>query len=375
VVAALVLLLGGGGDQGHARAQSSRELEKGWEAPSCGATLGSTKTLQAQTAQADPGAVLCLRDGHYGDLDLERSGSGADVVVRAENPGGATIADTTLSGSHLALAGFDVDGQVTIEPGSRKISVLHNRISGGYFGVEAGPTTTTYVSDTTIAGNRFVGPFGEDAIRLNRYHDSGDSDPYGVLIEGNEISGVRENGNHSDCLQSVWGGDGLYFRRNYLHDNRCQGFFINDQPGPVRKVVLADNLMLRNAAPCDPPDSGCGPPSIVQVFGPIRGLRITGNTIWTKDNDSPLALREGPFGRIAIEDNVIYRVWSDWGGPWEPFVEQKDVVCRWEGTLPRPGKSARRNCSPHFADPRQDDYRVSGGAGVTWSPGDEHYGP
>ncbi len=375
VLAALAPLLGGGGEQDHARAQSPRGLKKDWEPPPCGRTVGGIGALQAETATAAPGAVLCLRNGHYGKLNLEREGSGADVIVRAEHPGGATIADTALSGSHLALVGFDVDGEVTIEPGSRKIAVLHNRISGGYFGVEAGPTTTTYISDTTIADNRFVGPFGEDAIRLNRYHDSGDRDPYGVLIEGNEISGVRENGNHSDCLQSVWGGDGLYFRRNYLHDNRCQGFFINDQPAPVRNVVLDDNLMLRNAAPCAPPNSGCGPPSIVQTFGPIRGLRIDDNTIWTPENDSPLALREGPYGRIAIDGNLIYRLWSDWSGPWKTFGEQKNVFCRWEGTLPRPGGSSRRNCSPAFADPAHDDYRVPNGAGVDWSPREEHYGP
>jgi hypothetical protein len=375
VVATLALLLGGGGEQDHARAQSPRGLEKNWEPPPCGRAVGNAKTLQAETAKAAPGTVLCLRNGRYGDVALERAGSGADVIVRSEHPGGATIAGATLSGSHLALVGFDVDGQVTIEPGSRKIAVLHNRISGGYFGVEAGPTTTTYISDTTIADNRFVGPFGEDAIRLNRYHDSGDRDPYGVLIEGNEISGVRENGNHSDCLQSVWGGDGLYFRRNYLHDNRCQGFFVNDQPAPVRNVVLDDNLMLRNAAPCAPPNSGCGPPSIVQTFGPIRGLRIDDNTIWTPENDSPLALREGPYGRIAIDGNLIYRLWSDWSGPWKPFGERKNIFCRWEGTLPRPGGSSRRSCSPAFADPARDDYRVPNGAGVDWAPREEHYGP
>ena len=94
-----------------------------------------------------------------------------------------------------------------MQPGLRDARSNYNRITGGYLGIDAGPTTTTSISDTTIRGNRFVGPFGEDAIRLNRYHDSGDADPYGVLIEGNEITSVRENGNHSDCLQSVWGGD------------------------------------------------------------------------------------------------------------------------------------------------------------------------
>jgi hypothetical protein len=372
---AALLLLGCSDGQDHARAQSPRERKAGWRAPTCDRTVGNIKALRSGTAQADPGTVLCLRNGRYGELDLERTGSGADVTVRAENPGGAAIAGADLSGSHLALAEFVVDGQVTVEPGSRKVSVLHNRISGGYFGVEAGPTDTTYISDTTIAGNRFVGPFGEDAIRLNRYHDSGDRDPYGVLIEGNEISGVRENGNHSDCLQSVWGGDGLYFRRNYLHDNRCQGFFINDQPAPVRNVVLDDNLMLRNAAPCAPPNSGCGPPTIVQTFGPISGLRITDNTVWTKDNDSPVALREGPYGRIAISGNLLYRGWSDWPGPWRNYSEHDDTVCRWEGTLPRLSDRSRHDCSPAFADPGHDDYRVPSGAGVDWSPAEQHYGP
>jgi len=372
---ALAILLSGGGGSGHARADGSPEASRHGGHETCSRTLGGVQALREQVGGAEPGSVICLRNGSYGELRLRRSGSGQDVTVRAEHPGDATIDGATLAGSHLALADFDVHGQVTIEPGSRKISVLHNRIGGGYFGVEAGPTTTTYISDTTIAGNKFVGPFGEDAIRLNRYHDSGDRDPYGVLIEGNEITGVRENGNHSDCLQSVWGGDGLYFRRNYLHDNRCQGFFVNDQPAPVRTVVLANNLMLRDAAPCDPPESGCGPPSIVQTFGPIRGLRIAGNTIWTEENDSPLALREGPYGRIAIEDNVIYRAWSDWSGPWAPFASKGNVFCRWESTLPRPGGASRHDCSPRFADPGRDDYRVPGGAGVTWSPANERYGP
>jgi hypothetical protein len=373
--AAVLALLLGDGDQGHAHAQSSHRAERHSEHEPCDRTLGSTSAVRSQAAKVAPGAVICLRDGSYGKLALRATGSGRDVTVRAEHPGEASVSGATLSGSHLALADFDVRGQVTIAPGSRKISVLHNRIGGGYFGVEAGPTTTTYISDTRIAGNRFVGPFGEDAIRLNRYHDGGDRDPYGVLIEGNEITGVRENGNHSDCLQSVWGGDGLYFRRNYVHDNRCQGFFVNDQPQAVRNVVLADNLMLRNAAPCDPPTSGCGPPSIVQTFGPIRGLRISNNTIWTETNDSPLALREGPYGRITLAENVIYRVWSDWSGPWATFGQQQNTVCSWEGTLPRLAGGSRRDCSPAFAAPSHDDYRAPGGAGVDWAPADEHYGP
>jgi hypothetical protein len=243
-------------------------------------------------------------------------------------------------------------------------------------GINAGPTTSTSISDTTIRGNKLVGPFGEDALRINRYHDSGDADPYGILIEGNEITGVRENGNHSDCLQSVWGGDGLYFRRNYLHDNRCQGFFVKDQPAPVQKVVVADNLMLRDAAPCAASSPDCGAPSVVSLYGPIRGLQLAHNTIWTAGNRSPVVWGEGPFEGTAVEENVLYRAWSEWDGGFPNFSESADLVCQWEGTLPHLSRSARRSCKPGFRGAANDDYRLRhGGAGIDWSPTERHYGP
>jgi Right handed beta helix region len=340
----------------------------------CSLTVAGLAAAASAVGDAAPGATVCLRDGAYGELGLDAEKPPPGVTLRAAHPGRAQLAGADLRGANLAIARFDVRGEITVEPGSRKISILHNRISGGYFGVEAGPTTSTPIADTTIRGNRFVGPFGEDAIRLNRYHDSGDRDPYGALIEGNEITNVRENGNHSDCLQSVWGGDGLYFRRNYLHDNRCQGFFVNDQPEPVANIVIADNLMLRNASPCDPPESGCGPPLIVQVFGPTRGIAVTGNTIWTPENDSPLALREGPFGRVGFSGNVIYRGWSDWASGFPDYSEREDTVCQWEG-LPPLSPSAERSCHPGFRDPRHDDYRLRDGRGVDWAPRPGRFGP
>jgi hypothetical protein len=372
VAVAIALLFALRGDTVDAGARAPRD--SGATPPACSVTVSGLDAVQSAVTAAEPGATVCLRDGSYAKLALDAVKSGADVTVRAENPGQATIAGADLSGSHLALAQFEITDEVTIQPGSRKISILHNRIGGGYFGVEAGPTTTSSISDTTIRGNKFVGPFGEDAIRLNRYHDSGDRDPYGVLVEGNEITNVRENGNHSDCLQSVWGGDHLYFRRNYLHDNRCQGFFVNDQPAAIAGVVIQNNLMLRNAAPCDPPGSRCGPPLIVQIFGPTRGIRIRDNTIWTPEDDSPVALREGPFGKVAIAGNVIFRAWSDWSGGFPRFSAPHNLVCIWEG-LPRLGPRSHRDCSPGFLDPAHDDYRLRSGAGIDWAPAGRHYGP
>ena len=159
------------------------------------------------------------------------------------------------------------------------MTIEHNRITGGGQGIDAGPTSTTTINDTTIIGNQLIGPFGEDAIHLNRYHDA-DGDGVGILIEGNEITNVRENGNHSDCLQTVWVGDHIVFRKNYLHDNRCQGFFVKDQAslggvsGPIdgitrrRQPLPPQQGTVRRAA-----EPSCGQPILLPGLRPLQRLR------------------------------------------------------------------------------------------------------
>ena len=195
-------------------------------------------------------------------------------------------------------------------------------------GINAGPTTSTSISDTTIRGNKLVGPFGEDALRINRYHDSGDADPYGILIEGNEITGVRENGNHSDCLQSVWGGDGLYFRRNYLHDNRCQGFFVKDQPSTIVGISVEDNLFLRNSEPCAAEASGCGQPSYLQIFGPYQNLTMRRNTVW--QDEVVASFQDGAGAGTTIEANVVNRFWTNTN--LSGIAYANNTVCKREGS-------------------------------------------
>jgi hypothetical protein len=374
----VTLVLVACGDESAPTGSANRPAEGAGSPPgkACSSVESRAKALENAVADAEPGATVCLADGAYGRLSLDAAPEEPGITVQAQHPGRVKISGATLQGSNLTLSRFEIDDEVTVEPGSTGMSVDHNLISGGYFGVNAGPTSSTPVNDVAITGNRFVGPFGEDAIRLNRYHDTGDPDHHGILIQGNEITGVRENGNHSDCLQTVWVGDHLTFRRNYLHDNRCQGFFVSDQASPIKTISVEDNLFLRNAAPCDPPGSGCGPPSMVQIFGPIDGITVTRNTIWTDGNGSPFTLREGPFGKVEITGNVIYRVWSDWTGGFPEFEEASNVICRREGTFPATDPSTRRTCSPEFLDPASDDYQLEGGAaGITWRPADQHYGP
>ena len=325
--------------------------------------------------------MICLANGTYGKLTLSASKAKPGVIVQAQNAGQATIAGASMSGSYLTLARFNVTDEVTMQPGATGMSVDHNRITGGYMGVNAGPTSSTQINDTRITNNKLVGPFGEDAIRLNRYHDS-DGDGIGVLIEGNEITGVRENGNHSDCLQAVWTGDHIVYRKNYLHDNRCQGFFIKDQAslggvsGPISGISVEDNLFVRDNEPCAPEASGCGQPSYFQVFGPYSGFTMRRNTFW--GGDQVAVFQEGTGSDSKIENNVIYRLWTNTNMSVATYAN--NTRCKREtsagGSWPSSTLGETVTCSPAFNNAAADDLRLIGSdRGVDWAPAEQHYGP
>ncbi len=348
---------------------------------SCTSTQSSLSAVQSAVSSASPGAVICLANGSYGELTLSANKAKPGVIVQAQNPGQATIAGASMSGSYLTLARFNVTDEVTVQPGATGMTVDHNRITGGYMGVNAGPTSSTQINDTRITNNKLVGPFGEDAIRLNRYHDS-DGDGIGVLIEGNEITGVRENGNHSDCLQAVWTGDHIVYRKNYLHDNRCQGFFIKDQAslggvsGPIAGISVEDNLFVRDNEPCAAEAPGCGQPSYFQVFGPYSGFTMRRNTFW--GGDQVAVFQEGTGSDSKIENNVIYRIWTNTNMSVAAYAN--NTRCKREtsegGSWPASTPGETVNCSPAFNNAATDDLRLIGSdRGVDWAPAEQHYGP
>ena len=377
VVASLLAAVGcGSGSSAPAAVDSSTSVD----AP-CSRTFSSLSEVQAAVEEAAPHAVICLEDGDYGKLSLDGGTRPTRVTVRAEHPAGTTIEGAELAGDNLTLAGFVSTEGIQVMPGATGVTVEHNRVTGGGEGIEAGPTDTTTVNDTRIVGNQLVGPFGEDAIHLNRYHDS-NGDGIGILIEGNEITQVRENGAHSDCLQTVWVGDHIVFRKNYLHDNRCQGFFVKDQAslggvsGPIHGITVEDNLFLRNHEPCGKPLKSCGQPLYFQVAGPYTGFKMKNNTIWGDGVDSIAAFREGTGSDTLIEDNVIYRLWTD--TDMSPATLRNNTICEREaaegGSWPTPtGETV--DCNLHFPNASADDYRLGDGRGVDWAPAEEHYGP
>jgi len=346
----------------------------------CTSTVSSVSAAQSAVSSAAAGSVVCLANGSYSKVTLNASKTVPGVTLQAQNPGQATIEGASLSGSHLTLAGFISTGSIVVQPGATAMTIEHNRITGGGQGIDAGPTTTTTINDTRIIGNQLIGPFGEDAIHLNRYHDS-DGDGLGILIEGNEITNVRENGNHSDCLQTVWVGDHITFRKNYLHDNRCQGFFVKDQAslggvsGPIHGISVEDNLFLRNKEPCGAPLTSCGQPMYFQIVGPYDGFVMKRNTIWGDGIDSIAAFRENTGADTLIEANVIYRMWTD--VDMRPATMRNNTVCKREvsgGFWSTPiGETVA--CSLSFANTAVDDFRLAGERGVDWAPAEQHFGP
>ena len=382
VVAALVSVLTAVGCGGGTSAPAAVDSSVSLNAP-CSRSFASLEEVEGAVAKAPPHAVICLEDGDFGKLSLDAGARPTRVTVRAKHPAGATIEGAELAGDNLTLTGFVSTEGIQVMPGATGVTVEHNRVTGGGQGIEAGPTDTTTVNDTKIIGNQLIGPFGEDAIHLNRYHDS-NGDGIGILIEGNEITQVRENGAHSDCLQTVWVGDHIVFRKNYLHDNRCQGFFVKDQAslggvsGPIHGLRVEDNLFLRNHEPCGKPlgPSECGQPLYFQVVGPYTGFVMKRNTIWGDTVDSIAAFREGTGDDSRIEDNVIYRLWTD--TDMSPATLRNNTICEREaipgGSWPQPSGETV-DCDLRFPNTSADDYRLDNGRGVDWAPAGEHYGP
>jgi hypothetical protein len=292
---------------------------------------------------------------------------------------GVELAD---GASGIAIHNLFVSGGVSIGAGDSHITVDHNAIDGTgpggdgegvetrgvnctapgapvYPGCESSPPAT-YI---TISGNAIHG-FGEgpteDAIHLNNWQH--------VRVSANELYDLQEHGNHTDALQSVWGGRDLVFDHNYEHDNQSQGFFIKD--GDAAEVTVADNLFLRNN------DLGMQENNI-QVFN-TAAFAMSNNTVW--DGQGDLVRAEGSSQPLtaSVEHNVeqVFGV-LDEGGPAYQLSEDWDVFQEAPWTFTK-GTHSNVVAAPEFADPAHDDYRLKSNPdriGVDWAPSEYVYGP
>jgi hypothetical protein len=332
----------------------------------CSVVVSSVSGVRSAVGSAATGSTVCVADGSYGTLTVDARRSGF-VTVRSQNPLGAvfdrvvvddasfvrfealTVRGRVENGQdnshHIQVLGSDVGGvfvqsppKAWAGPGPSDWVIAFNDIAdcGGFCVALVSESPSRYwpVSDMVVRGNK-LGPMagGADAIRIHNWRN--------LVIEDNEIFGVIENGQHNDCLQSVWGGQGLVFSGNYLHDNNCQTFFLKD--GYTQDIEFTDNLSLRNRA---------GSAPVVGQIWPSANVVIRNNTIW---DDSAFYLRSGTTSSMFTQ------------GPVRNYDVSHNVIVQF---MPYDDGESDSNRAGLFANPSimSEDYNVFGG-GWTWVPG------
>jgi nitrous oxidase accessory protein NosD len=342
----------------------------------CTSTATNLAAAISDTEHASPGAVVCLAAGDYaGPISLDHSHA-RQVTLQATPGAHVTVGAITIAGSHTTLRDLWIDGEVDIKAGASFITLDHNDITGGYFGVVfdasdcqvanapkwPGCSPTEPVTNITISGNHFhdigLADKGEDAIHLDYWRN--------VAIRGNEFNNIIESGNHTDCLQSVYGGENLTFEHNYEHDNNCQGLFLKD--GDVTKVTFSENLFVRDHV---------GSYANLSQLWNVRGLSVQHNTIWDGKGLALIANEASVAPSATIDHNVFssLSVNQPIGTPYA-LVESHNRF----GQAPsfRIAHSDRVLHHPHFRATATDDYRLTnnpGGVGVDWIPAQQQYGP
>jgi hypothetical protein len=355
----------------------------------CSQTVNSAQDAAASIGSAKSGAVICLKAGLYNGLTLSGDHAGAVTIqpvpgeqvtldAGARDSRGQSVAVYVAPGArNLIIHGFRVRGEVELSMGDSSIRLDHNDITGGPYGIElssedchvanaprwSGCGATPKITDVTVSGNRIHdigGPTGSDAINANNYAN--------LRVTGNDVYGMHEGGNHTDCFQSTFGGSGLLFDHNYEHDDNCQGFFTKD--GDVTDAVLYDNLFLRDQVEHEPE----GNLDIINVYR----LTIRRNTSLPDTVDAIRDQGSAQPPHAAVDHNV-FEIFAN-GCCDDPaqfhlneryniFAQQPDSF-RIDGT--------DRVARAQFVDPRRDDYRLvhnPHGIGIDWSPADQHYGP
>jgi hypothetical protein len=348
-------------------------------AATCTTTVSTVAAAASAVSAASAGDTVCLSDGTYGRITLNATPSSPGVTLTAQHSGAASVDGVDLYGSHLTVSNLELTGSADIKTSSVGMKVEHNLIIGSRtgYGVMVCPATPPdHCDDAAVTGNRFDGSFDEDAIRANVYHD-GDSDGTGLLVADNEFTGNEEFGGHNDVFQTVWVGDHLVIRGNYIHDFGGQGIMVKDQASAIDGLVVSNNLIVRQNLPCDP-DSLCPTWQLIpfQVFGPISNATISHNTIWPTDAGQvkaggPALLRDPGWSSVTVSNNVTddqgTDVPSGLSGSNNTRCTSAGGWSAWPGTT--------TDCSPAFLDQAHGDYRLASGRGVDWVPSAKVFGP
>jgi hypothetical protein len=348
--------------------------------PACTTTLSAGANVASAVSSASGGSVICLNSGAYGKLTLNAEPS-SNVTLQAAPSAHVTATGVNISGSHLVIRGLWISGEVELEEGASFITIDHNDISEGGEGIVfntsdckapnapewAGCEPDAQITNVVISGNHIhdIGqPGTEDAIHLDYWRN--------VTVTGNEFDHIIESGNHTDCLQSVYGGSELTFTHNYEHDDDCQGFFVKD--GDASDVSFTENLLLRDN---EPDGKGEHFGNLAQFWN-IQGLTIEHNTDWD-GKGIVLVAEDAQNSPSATIDHNLFSYFSISKAIGTPYAitESYDIFEEAPETLDRSSTDSI-DSKPQFDDTATDDYRLASnpnGIGIDWSPAEMQYGP
>jgi hypothetical protein len=240
--------------------------------------------------------------------------------------------------AHVALVGSDVRSTsgadlVPIGAGSSDVLFDGDAFTGGGEGVAwVADESTAKITNVTVRNSRFR-DMGTDALRPAHFD--------GAVIENNDISGLSENGDHTDAMQSYAGGAHLVFRGNYVHDNANEGFFIKD--GHVDDVVVQNNVFAHNS----------GAASQIKVYD-VTGLQLINNTVWDNEANVTLSSRNSD---VVIRNNIFEHLDAD--ASVANVTQDHNLI---GGTYGWKITSADVKGSPAFVDAAGGDYRLAAGS-------------
>jgi hypothetical protein len=283
-------------------------------------------SIERAVEAARPGSLVLVRRARLGAVELGAQDRRADVRLEAFRGERVEAASITLDGSrHVELAGMHLGG-VVVNPGTRSVVLERNVIrspgsTGITFSVDA---TDEPVRDFSIRNNRFEAA-GVDAIQAKNFRN--------LRVEGNEFTGLRSRdaGVHPDVLQTVFGGSGLVFSGNWLHDYEGQGLFVAD--GRVADVVVENNVIEESA----------GSYSEVRISD-AEGVRLVNNTV------RGLTRLSGPTTGVVVVNNILDVLMLDRAEGLEVEREDHNVVADRGGEGPHDIQG-----DPHFADSEAGD--------------------
>jgi Right handed beta helix region len=309
-----------------------------------GRTSYVTVAANGSEAVSVPSINVTSGAGFFRFSGLQLTGSSSASTLELQNDSH----DVQLIASNVAS---QMQEAIKVDPGVSNVLIAGNHISSRVPGATSGGDAITFASTSTLPGsppnepneapisnvtilNNRIDNVGTDAIRPTNFIN--------LSILGNDITGVDENGSHTDVIQTVFGGSNLDIEGNYIHDNQGEGILIKD--GQVTNARVVNNLFVRNTTEYQ-----------FQATG-TTGLVLANNTFW--DNELSIVLRPGVTNGV-VENNLFDNLSAYPAGGVSGIHEDYNLVAGGYGWTYGPHDV---HASARFVNSSAEDYRLAAGS-------------